>query len=82
MRVVGNGADLIEERKMTSREKLLDMIHLSELVTVQDWIASICNCREVAIDEYGDVWISGPQSGHWLDDEDMDRLVARIDSGV
>jgi len=41
-------------------------------------IALVCewaNCREADIDPAGGVWICDPQRGHWLDDDDKERLL-------
>jgi len=34
-----------------------------------DLIREKHNCREAKIDAAGDVYIAGPQAGHWLGDE-------------
>lgn len=42
---------------------------------ITDAIKERFNCREAEVDDDGDVWIAGPQAGHWLSDEDMTSLV-------
>ena len=32
------------------------------------------NCTEAAITDEGDVWIADPQSGHWLNDDDLNEF--------
>lgn len=36
------------------------------------------NCRSAAIDPAGDVWIADPQTGHWLNDTDLESLAAYL----
>ena len=33
------------------------------------------NCSDAEFDSDGNVWIEGPQAGHWLDDDKLDELV-------
>jgi hypothetical protein len=33
------------------------------------------NCREARVDDHGDVWIEDPQTGHWLEDDDLLNFV-------
>lgn len=34
------------------------------------------NCAEAEVDDNGDLWISGPQSGHWVSDERKTEFLA------
>lgn len=54
------------------------------LAAKQDWEgdqsieAAICewaNCSVARIDDIGDVWIEEPQSGHWLNQDNLGKLV-------
>ena len=36
------------------------------------------NCRTASIDLEGDVWIADPQTGHWLNATDLERLAAYL----
>ena len=40
-----------------------------------DAIRERYNCREADMDAIGDVWIAGPQTGHWLDTDALAELV-------
>lgn len=39
---------------------------------VMEW----ANCAEAEIDDAGDIWISNPQRGHWLSEDDKATFVA------
>lgn len=43
----------------------LDGISSKDIPLIQNWI----NCAECDVDSDGDVWVSGPMTGHWLSDE-------------
>jgi hypothetical protein len=34
---------------------------------VREW----ANCEEASIDDEGDIWIANPQTGHWLNADDL-----------
>jgi hypothetical protein len=40
---------------------------VGELVenAVKEW----ANCHEASVDTNGDIWIEGPQAGHWLSED-------------
>jgi hypothetical protein len=42
---------------------------------VTDKVVEVFNCREVEISEDGNVWIADPQAGHWLSDEDLQKVL-------
>lgn len=44
--------------------------------TIVDAVKEWANCNEAEVDEKGDIWICGPQRGHWLDDERKAEFVA------
>lgn len=37
------------------------------------------NCAEAHVDDDGDVWIAGPQTGHWLKDDALNDLADWIE---
>lgn len=45
--------------KKTNSDELVD--------AVKEW----ANCTFAEIDDDGDVWIEGPQTGHWLKDDKL-----------
>jgi hypothetical protein len=54
-------------------------IEIARLLTRNDCAEPICNwanCEYADIDDDGDVWIEGPQTGHWLDDDKLVKLAA------
>lgn len=51
--------------------------------TIEQAICRVYNCRFAEIDGDGDVWIDGPQRGHWLDADalgDLPRML--IEAGT
>lgn len=36
---------------------------------VEDAVRQWANCQGASVDEMGDIWIEGPQAGHWITDE-------------
>lgn len=46
-----------------------------------DGIITLYNCQDVDVDNEGDVWISNPQSGHWLDEDGLDRIGRALKAG-
>lgn len=44
-----------------------------------DLVREKFNCSEVEIDDKGDVWIAGPQTGHWLDADNLGEVVAFVE---
>jgi hypothetical protein len=47
-----------------------------------EWVIRGMNCYSAEIDASGDVWIEGPQSGHWLSDDELIDLANAIENGV
>ena len=41
---------------------------------VRNDILRWAKCRDADVDVDGDVWIADPQSGHWLEADDLARL--------
>lgn len=39
-------------------------------------IKEFFNCREASIDKEGDIWISDPQTGHWIGPDEKNKLMA------
>ena len=48
--------------------------------TPTDAVREWSNCRESEITADGAVWIKDPQDGHWLDETDMAKLIAWLES--
>lgn len=46
-----------------------------------DGIKTIYNCREADVDADGNIWIGTPQSGHWLEDDGLERVARALKSG-
>lgn len=40
-----------------------DKITAADEPLLMEWL----NCREVSVDADGDIWVSDPMRGHWLD---------------
>ena len=40
------------------------------------------NCETAEVDEKGDIWIEGPQRGHWLDEEELAELAEWVETDV
>ena len=54
--------------------------HLRNLGVTEDQVKECFNCEEAVIDEYGDIWIERPQSGHWLRDHEYESLVKFVEA--
>lgn len=65
-------------------------------MTARDWITTaaendrdaliqgikiLYNCAEVDVDADGDVWIQGPQAGHWVKDDGLSRIARALERG-
>jgi len=65
-----------EERKaaMTLNEAVAAIkLYADDACTVvREW----ANCRECEITDDGEIWISDPQRGHWLDEDAKSEFVA------
>lgn len=46
-----------------------------------DGIKHIYNCREVELNDDGGIYIAGPQAGHWLDDDGIERVARALRAG-
>lgn len=64
----------------TDREWIAEAVR-NDKPTLIDGIKGLYNCREADADEDGDVYIEGPQSGHWLSADDLGRVAREIKSG-
>lgn len=62
----------IIETAAEARAFILNAIEFAGREEVLDAIVQWNNTTENDIDEKGDVWVSNPQTGHWLNE---DRLV-------
>jgi hypothetical protein len=40
------------------------------------------NCETASIDDEGDVWIRGPQLGHWLGDEELEDVLWMLENAL
>ena len=49
-------------------------------VDFDDLVREFFNCTEAEADDKGDVWISGPQTGHWIDAEKKADLIAWVEA--
>lgn len=56
-----------------ARTHILAAIEFAGREEVLDAIIQFNNTTENEIDENGDVWVSAPQTGHWLEE---DKLIA------
>lgn len=54
---------ILELQKKYGQENLIDSIK------------TIFNCHYCEIDDEGNVWIEQPQLGHWLNDEEISRII-------
>lgn len=50
----------------------MDTITKNDEPLICEW----CNCREASVYADGDVWIEGPQSGHWLSADKKSEYIA------
>lgn len=42
---------------------------------IGDAVRECFNCLEAKFDDYGGIWIEGPQLGHWLSDDETASFV-------
>lgn len=56
-----------------ARAHILAAVEFAGREEVMDAIVQFNNTTDNDISDDGDVWVSAPQTGHWLDD---DRLIA------
>ena len=54
------------------REIILSADPVDMVNAIMEW----ANCTFAEIDSDGDVWIEGPQSGHWLSDDRLAEFIA------
>lgn len=57
-----------------ARTFILNAIEFAGREEVMDAIVQWNNTVENAIDDKGDVWVSNPQRGHWLNEERLIEL--------
>lgn len=60
--------------KMTHQE------HLKNLGLNAEQVKECFNCSSVEIASDGDVWIEGPQPGHWLREHELETLTNFIEA--
>jgi len=53
--------------------------HEPELLV--DGIKCLFNCKEAEVSMDGNVWIAGPQNGHWLKDDGLELVVRALERG-
>lgn len=53
----------------------------NDLENLRLGIARLFNCREVATDSEGDIWIADPQTGHWLSAADLETVGRALKRG-
>lgn len=60
-----------------ARNYILELVDWEETngYKTTDLVMECFNCRQVTIDPIGDIFISAPQSGHWLSDEELAKFV-------
>lgn len=51
---------------------------IQDSTDIIDAVRTWANCLEADVDKDGDVWISGPQRGHWLNDDDLVKLAVSL----
>lgn len=63
--------------QQTTRQYVLDLIDWEDAngYSTADLAKECFNCRQVTIDSDGDIFISDPQAGHWLDDAKLEEFV-------
>lgn len=66
---------------MTIREDILDQAVACEGngLNYEELISEYFNCETASLEESGDVWIEGPQQGHWLREDALATLHAYIE---
>jgi len=42
---------------------------------IEDLVKEFFNCENATVDDIGDIWIEGPQAGHWLRDEEKENFI-------
>jgi hypothetical protein len=68
------------EMMMTDRELITTAVG-NDREALIDGVRHIYNCRDVDVDDDGNVWISVPQIGHWLDDDGIARIARALKAG-
>lgn len=63
--------------QQTARQYILELIEWESVngYSTADLVMECFNCRQVTIDPAGDIYISDPQAGHWLDDAKLEEFV-------
>lgn len=56
-------------------KKALEMAELNGHNPV-DLVKEFFNCTEAEIDKEGDIWIANPQTGHWLREDEKEKLMS------
>jgi len=65
---------------MTSREWIQAAIE-NDKAGLIDGIKFLYNCYEADVDDDGDIWIAGPQAGHWLDEDGLSHVARALKTG-
>ena len=70
---------------MTATEKtkarILHHLDANGNAHLNSTICRLRNCMTGEVDSDGDVWIEGPQAGHWMTEDELSRLADNLDSG-
>jgi len=61
-------------------EKISYQQNLKDYGVTVDQVRECFNCASAEIDSAGDIWIEGPQTGHWLKDAELAQLVEFIEA--
>lgn len=67
-------------KTMTAREWIIAAVENDKPALIEG-IKTLYNCREADADAEGDIWIADPQSGHWLRDDDLERVGRALKAG-
>lgn len=59
-------------------KQLQQLIAEMDAGAVEDLACEVYNCRHALVDADGDVWIEGPQAGHYLHCDDLARLIGSV----
>lgn len=67
-------------KTMTAREWIIAAAENDKPALIEG-VKFLYNCREADADGEGDIWIADPQSGHWLSDDDLERVGRALKAG-
>lgn len=61
-------------------EKITPQQYLKDRGITVDDVKTCFNCGFAEIDSDGEIWIEGPQRGHWLQEQEFETLMAFIEA--